>query len=282
MSVARTARPAQQQQPLATRYRAQLARFAATVRSSLPSKLAKPRATAPAPAIGKTPFRTLDAAYDDTVGDAQGGLSPDIARVAIVNDPNGIIGVAVAYANRPACVTSGDFLSRLPRRRPEPVHGRLSVGHRVRALHRRDDRPDRRGTLGRDDLPGRRPLVAAGDLRLQWVRLLGLQRARDRDHHGLQLLRRRAVHRQRRKSLLGLRPQRRADLELPASRRERHRRRPLRRLRARHRRHLHPHGRLRLLLPTVRPRMRRVSRSGTAMSASRSGMRARRGRSTRR
>ena len=111
MSVARTERPATQPPPLATRYRAQLARFAGTVRSSLPSMLAKRRATVPASAIGKTPFRTLDAAYDDTVGDAQGSLSPDIARVAIVNDANGNIGVAVAYANRPACVTSGDFLA---------------------------------------------------------------------------------------------------------------------------------------------------------------------------
>jgi hypothetical protein len=111
MSVARTARPATQQQPLATRYRAQLARFAGTVRTSLPSMLAKPRATGPAPAVGKAPFRTLDAAYDDMVGDAQGGLSPDIARVAIVNDANGNMAVAVAYANRPACVTPGDFLA---------------------------------------------------------------------------------------------------------------------------------------------------------------------------
>jgi hypothetical protein len=108
MSVARTDGPAAQ--PLASRYRAELARFAQLVRSSTPSTLAKTRTASTAPAIGKTPIRTLDAAYDDTVGDAQ-GLAPDIARVAVVNDANGTIGIAAAYANRPACVTAGDFLA---------------------------------------------------------------------------------------------------------------------------------------------------------------------------
>jgi hypothetical protein len=61
--------------------------------------------------MANTPFRTLDAAYDDTVGDAEGGLAPDIGRVAIVNDANGNLAVAVAYANRPTCVTAGDFLA---------------------------------------------------------------------------------------------------------------------------------------------------------------------------
>jgi hypothetical protein len=107
MSVVRTAN-----QPLASRHRAQLERLARTVRSSLPSAApARLRSAGPVPLLGKTPFRTLDAAYDDTVGDAQGGLAPDIARVAVVNDANGTIGIAAAYANRPACVTAGDFLA---------------------------------------------------------------------------------------------------------------------------------------------------------------------------
>jgi hypothetical protein len=109
MSVARTASAVHQ--PVVSGYHSQLASLAGAVRSSLPSTLVARRAAGPASAIGKTPFRTLDAAYDDTVGDAQGGLAPDIARVAIVNDASGNLGVAVAYANRPACVTAGDFLA---------------------------------------------------------------------------------------------------------------------------------------------------------------------------
>jgi hypothetical protein len=109
MSVARTAGPARP--AVASGYRSQVVRLAGTVRSSLPSTLVARRAAGRAPVVGKTTFRTLDAAYDDTVGDSQGGLAPDIARVAIVNDANGNLGVAVAYANRPACVTAGDFLA---------------------------------------------------------------------------------------------------------------------------------------------------------------------------
>ena len=109
MRLVRTATPTRP--PATSGYRAQLARLAGTVRSSLPSALATTRTTGPAPSMAKTPFRTLDAAYDDTVGDAQSGLAPDIARVAVVNDANGNLALAVAYANRPACVTAGDFLA---------------------------------------------------------------------------------------------------------------------------------------------------------------------------
>jgi hypothetical protein len=53
-------------------------------------------------------LRQADAAYDDTVGDAQLGLA-DLRQVAVVNDAAGTIGVRVLYANR-TCATGADLV----------------------------------------------------------------------------------------------------------------------------------------------------------------------------
>jgi hypothetical protein len=52
-------------------------------------------------------FRQTDAAFDDTLGDAATG--PDIARVAVVNDAAGNVGIGVSYANR-TCATGSDLV----------------------------------------------------------------------------------------------------------------------------------------------------------------------------
>jgi hypothetical protein len=49
-----------------------------------------------------------DASYQDTVGDAEGGLAPDIAAVVVADDPDGTIRFGIDYANR-VCTGAGDF-----------------------------------------------------------------------------------------------------------------------------------------------------------------------------
>ncbi len=71
--------------------------------------------SAPRPSLVQRPhspttiLAQADAAYDDAVGDAPGGLAPDVRRVAIVNDTGGNLALGVTYANR-ACATAGDFV----------------------------------------------------------------------------------------------------------------------------------------------------------------------------
>jgi hypothetical protein len=54
--------------------------------------------------------RHANATFQDTVGDAEGGLAPDLASVAVVDDPSGTIGFGIDYANR-VCAAPGDFVA---------------------------------------------------------------------------------------------------------------------------------------------------------------------------
>lgn len=64
-----------------------------------------PRSAAPvgSPVV----LREADAVYDDSIGDAATG--PDIARVSVVDDATGAVGIGVSYGNR-SCAAAGDVV----------------------------------------------------------------------------------------------------------------------------------------------------------------------------
>jgi hypothetical protein len=64
------------------------------------------------PSVLRAPFgarRSLDQEYGDATGDAEAGLAPDLARLLVVNDADGNLGLGINYANR-ACAGAGDVV----------------------------------------------------------------------------------------------------------------------------------------------------------------------------
>ena len=65
--------------------------------------------------------------YSDAIGDAQGGLAPDLSSLAAVNEADGTVGFGMSYANR-VCAGSGDFIAIFLDVDLNPATGSSAIG----------------------------------------------------------------------------------------------------------------------------------------------------------